>query len=360
MSEAHFSSTYAEARRRFADAALTAGADVASYRVDAESQDELAIDVAVVGADSAPAVVVSSGVHGVEGFFGSAVQLALLERLSQAQSQPSLRYVLIHGVNPFGFSNLRRCNEDNVDVNRNFLESADDYMGAPDGYAGLDSFLNPESPPARFEPFRLKALWNIWQRGLPALKETVAGGQYEYPRGLFFGGHGPSQSTQLVRKHCDSWLGSSQRIVHIDFHSGLGRFGHYKLLLTNAADPEDYSWYLETFGVERVEPLAEPDGTAYAVSGSFGDWMRSHFKSRTYYFVGAEFGTYGVIRVLAAIRAENRAHHYGSQRSSAYRSAKEELVECFCPAAASWRQQVVDAGLAIVAQGGRALVTDRA
>ena len=72
----------------------------------------------------------------------------VFERLSQAQSQPSLRYVLIHGVNPFGFSNLRRCNEDNVDVNRNFLESGDDYMGAPDGYAGLDSFLNPESPPS--------------------------------------------------------------------------------------------------------------------------------------------------------------------------------------------------------------------
>ena len=358
MSEAHFSRRYAEARRRFADAAVTAGADLASYRVGAESEDELAIDVAVVGADSAPAVVVSSGVHGVEGFLGSAVQLALLERLSQARSQPSLRYVLIHGVNPFGFSNLRRCKEDNVDVNRNFLESTDDHTGAPDGYAGLDRFLNPESPPSRFEPFRLKALWNIWQRGLPALKETVAGGQYEYPRALFFGGYGPSQSTQLVRTHCDSWLGTSQRIVHIDFHSGLGRFGHYKLLLTDTADSAAYSWYVETFGAECVEPLAEPDGTAYTVSGFFGGWMRSHFTSRTYYFVAAECGTYGVIRVLAALRAENRAHHYGSQRSSAYRSAKEELVECFCPTAASWRRQVVDGGLAIVAQGGRALVTN--
>ena len=60
MSEALFSTTYSEARRRFLEAASAVGADLTAYKVDAASQDELAIDVAVVGADSAPAVVVSS------------------------------------------------------------------------------------------------------------------------------------------------------------------------------------------------------------------------------------------------------------------------------------------------------------
>ena len=297
------------------------------------------------------------GVHGVEGFFGSAVRLGLLERLRQAASQRYVRYVLIHAVNPFGFSCLRRFNEDNVDLNHNFLDSADDYIGAPDGYAVLDGFLNPTSQPSRLEPVRLKALWNIWRMGLAALKQAVAGGQYEYPDGLFFGGHGPCQSAQLVRQHCDSWLGLSPKIIPVDFHSGLGSFGSYKLLLAETAESKDYPWYTGAFGAEFVEPLAEPDGTAYTVSGSFGGWMQSHFKARAYHFVAAEFGTCDVIRVLAAIRAENRAHHYGSESSSIYQGAKAELVECFRPADASWRRLVVEAGLEIVAQGEEAVLS---
>ncbi len=335
--------------------AATVGADVHSYPVEAESRDELGVDVAVLGESDAPAVVVSSGVHGVEGFFGSAVQLALLDRLSQANTRPSVQFVLIHGINPFGFSRLRRFNEDNVDLNRNFLASPDDYRGAPDGYAGLDGFLNPKSRPSRTEPFRLKALWNIYRMGLEALKEAVAGGQYEYPRGLFFGGEGPCASTKIVQDNCDVWLGASERAVHIDLHTGLGASGTYKLLLTEPSDSEDYSWYVDAFGADCVEPHADPDGTAYTVSGLFGEWMQSHFSEREYRFAVAELGTYGVIRVLGAIRAENRAHHYAAEDTAVYRWAKRELLECFCPGDSSWRHQVVASSLGIIDQGTRAL-----
>ena len=158
------------------------------YIIDAESDEQLSIDVAVLGDDQDSAIVVSSGVHGVEGFLGSVIQLAWLDNLNERTSDRDVRCVLIHGVNPFGFSKLHRFNEDNVALNRNFLASKDDYVGAPVGYAGLDHFLNPKSAPSRFEPFKLKAIWNIWRMGLPALKEAVTGGQCEYPRGLFFGG----------------------------------------------------------------------------------------------------------------------------------------------------------------------------
>ena len=191
MSESHFSETYAEASRRFKDAAAAAGATLSSHRIDAQCQDELAIDIAIIGADTAPTVVTSSGVHGVEGFFGSAIQHAILDRLRKAGSEPNIRHVLIHGVNPFGFSHLRRFNEDNVDLNRNFLENADDYKGAPAGYATLNGFLNPESPPSRFEPFKFRALWNIWRHGLQPLKQAIAGGSTST--------HGESSSAEMVR-----------------------------------------------------------------------------------------------------------------------------------------------------------------
>jgi len=362
LSDLHFSRTYAESRHRFIDAAHTVDANVHSYEVDSASPDDLTIDVAIVGTVDAPALVVSSGVHGVEGFFGSAVQLALLERFHDANSRKNIRYVLIHGINPFGFAHLRRVNEDNVDLNRNFLTNTDDYAGAPDGYARLDGFLNPQSPPSRFEPFKVKALWNIWRMGLQPLKEAVASGQYEYPRGLFFGGKYSCKSTQIVQDNCDSWLAGSQGIVHIDLHTGLGPFASYKLLLGESRSSEHYAWYADTFGAECVEPLAQPGGTAYRALGTLGEWMQSHFGARDCRFVTSEFGTYDVIRVTGAIRAENRAHHYCSESSPLYLRAKEEVRECFCPDSPSWRRQVVESGLRLIDQGieGLSVLVDRA
>ncbi len=359
MSEAYFSRTYAEARRRFHDAADTVDATVRSYEVGGESDDDLAIDVATLGAESEPAIVVSSGVHGVEGFFGSAVQLALLDKLRTAQTLRDYRYVLIHSVNPFGFSRLRRVNEDNVDLNRNFLASTDDFSGAPDGYASLDAFLNPQSPPSRLEPFGLKAVWHIWTKGLQPLKEAIARGQYEYPRGLFFGGKRPCASTRIVQENCASWLASSKKVFHVDFHTGLGAFGTYKLLVTESSDSERYAWFVHTFGANYVESLTQPGGTAYPISGMLGKWLQGHFSACDYRFVGAEFGTYGVIRVLNALRAENRAHHYGSENDALYRRAKGEILECFCPRAPSWRRKVVGSGLEIVDKGMRAIKVTR-
>lgn len=89
LSEAHFSNTFAEARQRFNDAAKAVGATICSHSIDMECEGELAIDVATIGADDAPTVVTSSGVHGVEGFFGSAVQHAILVRCGKRVPSPT-------------------------------------------------------------------------------------------------------------------------------------------------------------------------------------------------------------------------------------------------------------------------------
>lgn len=358
MRESYFSKTYAEARQRFKAAATAVGATISSYRIDAQCPDELTIDVAIIGPDDAPALLISSGVHGVEGFFGSAVQLAFLEQLRQGRSTPHIRYVLIHALNPFGFSQLRRFNEDNVDLNRNFLINGSDYQGAPAGYAKLNTLLNPESSPSRFEPFKLIAIGPILRHGLQSLKQAVAGGQYEYPRGIFFGGHKPSQSAQVVYENCEAWIGFAAKIVHIDFHTGLGAFGSYKLLLTEGGDSDSLPWYNATFGADYVEVVGEVDATAYKVSGIVGEWLQAHFKGREYRFVAAEFGTYNVLRVLGAIRAENRAHHYANKNSLSYQWAKAELLECFCPSDQAWREQVLESGLKVIAQAVQALTVE--
>ena len=198
-----FSTDYATARGRFRQAALRLGWQLEAHAINARGPrgEELTIDVACSPAgDPRQVLVVSSGIHGVEGFFGSAVQLALLEQWA-ATSAPSTKCVFLHGLNPYGFAWLRRFNEDNVDPNRNFLLDDERFEGAHARYAQLDPFLNPTRPSSLWEPFTLKALPLIVRYGAPALRQAIAEGQYDYPRGLFFGGSGPSQAQGLLSEH---------------------------------------------------------------------------------------------------------------------------------------------------------------
>ena len=139
-------------------------------------------------------------------------------------------------------------------------------------------------------------------------------------------------------------------MVHVDLHSGLGHFADYRLLLVQWASDPGCGWYRNAFGGDRVKPLDDTGTAGYAAAGAMGTWLRCRFNARDYRFVTAEFGTYSPLRVLAALRAENRAHFYNRSTDAAYDVAKRELLECFCPADTAWRDRVVSAALAIIDQ----------
>src|SRR5260221_11800457 len=74
----YFSADYAEARRKFREAAQGAGARVESRVNDAArgpAGEALPTDVAWLGPkDAAPVLVTISGTHGAEGFAGAGIQ----------------------------------------------------------------------------------------------------------------------------------------------------------------------------------------------------------------------------------------------------------------------------------------------
>src|ERR1700675_2277450 len=109
---AHFAQTYDEARDKFLAAARSRGAricrDVHPSERGAQGE-ELSIDWAELGAESAPGLLlISSGTHGVEGFCGSGCQVALLHdpAFVAALAQSRVRVLMLHAINPYGFSHL--------------------------------------------------------------------------------------------------------------------------------------------------------------------------------------------------------------------------------------------------------------
>ncbi|MEC9073399.1 MAG: M14 family metallopeptidase, partial [Myxococcota bacterium] len=184
-----FEETYEAARDAFRELVLAGGGELESLSVcegEAAAADgsPLTIDVGVIGLDAPRALLTTSGVHGIEGFAGSACQRHMLS----GDLRDDVRYVMVHAVNPYGMAKIRRVNERNVDLNRNFLSDGEAYSGCNQGYRDLEDLLNPDTPHGGFEAFLLRAGWLILRHGMPALRQAVAEGQYDYPRGLFWGG----------------------------------------------------------------------------------------------------------------------------------------------------------------------------
>jgi len=347
-----FSPDYETARAKFREAASSAGATTETHQIEAKGAkgEVLTIDVARVGSDSPEwTVVVSSGIHGVEGPFGSAVQVAWLRTFAEEGS--ALRdgaMVLIHTLNPYGFSWSRRADENNIDLNRNYRRAGLPYETNA-VYTALDGFLNPPSPPSPYEPFKLKALWYIWSYGgTDALKAAIAVGQYDFPKGLFYGGKEPAQSTRLVRANFARWSGNAPHIVHLDLHTGLGKYGGYKALVLPREDTPEFEWYRHHFGGATESMQKEKDATAYPATGVLIDWLAHRTNSTEYRGVIAEFGTYSPIEVLGALRSENRAHFYSTPDKTAYQKAKLRLRDYFRPQDPEWRRQGVHDALHMI------------
>jgi hypothetical protein len=345
-----FSPDYAIARERFRTESLACGYDCTAYPIAQVSPtgEELTIDVVIAGTSNPKrTVVISSGLHGVEGFLGSAIQLALLEQQQILASRSTdTRVVLIHALNPYGFAWRRRWNEDNVDLNRNFLLPEEEFTGSPKNYSKFNAFLNPASPPSKFEPYILQAIWLILKHGMTSLRNTLPVGQYDFPKGLFFGGNRPSKIQEILAANLTQWIGNASEVLHIDFHTGLGKWGIYKLLL-GLTQPTSSQRLAERFGADVVE-ISSTEGVSYQIRGGLGTWCQNLLPECRYDLLTAEFGTYPAIKVLQALRAENRAHHWGNSHQN-YES-KHQLVECFAPASHKWRAQSLVQGIEICKQ----------
>lgn len=352
-----FSSTYVGARARFREAASGAGFELSCYPIGQLGPDgtELTIDVAVRGSHNARrALVMSSGLHGVEGYFGSAVQHSWLTGPGSVASAER-REVLVHALNPFGFAWRRRVNEDNVDLNRNFMLAGRPYHGAPQGYRDLDGLLNPKSAPRRLEPpFMLQALPPLARHGFRSLKNAVAQGQYEFSSGVFYGGDRPSFTQTILAKHLREWVGESEHVLHLDWHTGRGASGTYALCVDLPVDSPRVARLRNTFGDECVESF-DPAGVLYEIRGALGPWLEQQLPGVQYDCLLAEFGTYNAIKVLEAMRFENRTHLYAQHDPGLLEQGRRRMFEAFCPASAAWREKVLTGALHVAEQAAAAV-----
>jgi len=331
--------TYAEARKRFLHESNEAGAATSSYLHPGVgiSGEELAIDVAELGPDTATDVVlVVSGTHGVEGFCGSALQSRWLECCA-ADRPHGLSVVLVHALNPHGFSWVRRTNEDNVDLNRNFVDP--DRLPSNPGYDEIAELLVPaewtETERERTDTLLLEMLA---ERGLEAFQQTISGGQYTHPGGVFYGGTAPVWSHTWLDAWCRQHLGAARRVAILDLHTGLGPWGEGELIASGATGTEANDRARAWWG--KVTSMIDGGSVSAVLSG---DWLEATNRFLPHAQVtGAalEFGTVDPVTVLHALRADAWLHTHGDPAGPDGAAIRAQVRDAFADDDPAWLDEV--------------------
>ena len=311
------------------------------------NEEDLAIDVAWIGPSDASRVLLSSsGVHGVEGFAGSAIQLSILDSLESLPEDTAL--AVIHIANPFGMAWLRRVNESNIDLNRNFLLPGEEYAGEPAGYAQLSPLINQPSIPKRNERFFLRALWYVFRNGFSATKQAFAEGQYSRPECLQYGGSALEKGPELIIEWLERNLTSAERCLWIDLHTGLGKAGEDTLLVEFAEDDPKLQHLRANFG-PRITSLDPKAGVAYAIRGGMQAGIEARFPNVEWTSITQEFGTVSPFKVIKALRAENRWNQWGGSegRETLHHWSKTDLLNTFNLRDIAWRNRLLERGNAL-------------
>lgn len=354
----HFSPDYTRARERFLAASEACGARLSCHVIATKSQggDELSIDVAYLGPDAPQSVIaLSSGLHSVEGFAGSAIQHRFLaEQLARFELPGDCGVLVVHALNPFGFCALRRVNESNVDLNRNFLEHPEGHVANP-GYEELYDAINPTTLDEEHDAAQRGALLEYAQKhGFPKLQEVLTVGQYLHPEGVQFGGQVPEESNRLLRKIAAAETRGAARVAWIDFHTGLGPFGEVEMILESLPESPDFVRAKAWWG-DRVRSTVDGESVSAAVHGSIERGLADTLPDAELTAAGAEFGTHDPARVFSAMRADNWLHQHGELESEQGAAIKRELLEVFRPEAAGWGARILEVGAGLIEQARRGL-----
>ncbi len=334
------STTYAQARESFLAAATSAGARLHEYphNLAGPNGEVLAIDVAELGhSDSESVLIVVSATHGVEGFAGSALQRRWLEQ--HVSDRPDdVRVLFVHAFNPHGFAWVRRVNEDNVDLNRNFIDWQSERPMNPDYMEIADLVVPSTWTDTEQERTLTKLMEYLSEFGMEKLQAVISGGQYEDPNGVFYGGTGPVWSHQWLRQWVKAELAPAKQIAILDLHTGLGEWGSAQLIGANETNSEPHVRASEWYG-EVVAMGGQNSVSAYLL----GDWLRAIVDIASHAEVTAvaiEYGTVDTISVMQALRADAWLHGYGDPTGPEAPAIKAQVRAAFADDDPKWVAEI--------------------
>ena len=348
-----FRTDYEDIRLHLQELSDGLGAEFASHPID--ESDGLYIDSFYLPSRDTQTnlVVLTTGVHGIEGYIGAAMLDVFFGEIYPTLDHSDTGVLVVANVNPYGMKHLRRYNENNVDLNRNFILDWDSFDRASNQeYPKVDTFLGPSGKIGNAlwheAGFYLSLAKTAITEGADTISDALLTGQYEYPQGVYYGGDGDESSTVYLKDVFARCLESRyENIVHIDIHSGYGP--RYNMVIFNSVfETMTEAESVAAFGYGNV--IAHDSESFYATTGDTTDFFYRLAQQKdtdtALFSTCFEFGTIGdaffdTILSLHYTVDENRNHFYPTDNGVSAQIVHENYMELFYPTETEWREKTV-------------------
>lgn len=341
----YFSDNYSEARAKFLAAVERGGARLlASYTNPAKGPDGEACitDVAWIGpVDASKLLILVSGTHGIEGYAGSGCHVAWLEERWFERTRPrDTAVLLIHAINPHGFAWGRRVNEDNVDLNRNFIDHSRPRPENAD-YQAIRQHIDPIEWVEPSLAQHNTAIAKFLNRDTHDVTcKAMHGGQYVNPRGIFYGGTEAAWSNRLFRELVAQHAARADHVAIIDYHTGGGVFGFCDLFIDDDhAGARTRDWFAHV-SVISEDKASHGKNAQSETPGNLFYSLPDILPGKALTLCLVELRT-GEVGGHDAIRAENWLFQHGDPLSPEGRALRAQMRERFYPARAEWKVMAV-------------------
>lgn len=287
--------------------------------------------------DADAVLVVIGGTHGIEGFAGTAVEVDWMNSIANGivQLPANTAMLLINALNPWGYANLRRCDDQGIDVNRNFIDFSLPLPTNP-GYEALRPLLgicDRDTRVTAINDYRLRV-------GQRPYEIAFSGGQFSDPAGPFYGGQGPSFSRQVIESLIEHYSLAKRHLAVVDVHTGLGPYAYGEVICDHPEGSNGSRRAIEWYGPGCGLPST---GTSCSVPKlGLLDYAWHQIMGSKSCFVTLEFGTFGTKALFDTLLDEAAAwagHQPVSQQTMV--AVAKQMKAHFCPSDDYWREAVI-------------------
>ncbi|MGI8314148.1 M14 family metallopeptidase [Halobacillus mangrovi] len=350
----YFTRTYEQSRETFRNLLFTVKekwpkAELYTKSIGEEPDNSIDVIYAEGVSSNDKVLFFTTGEHGIEGYTGATVTHLFVEEYLEKINPETTGICLVHAINPWGMRNFRRVTENNVDLNRNYVfEPASVPEDINENYANENQIFQPNEKVKDVTKEKTELYEQLskgmMREGYSGIKKAKSMGQFEFEKGVYYGGSEEEESAQYIKTWQRKLLANYPRVIHMDWHTALGPPNEVTMVVSEH-DERDEEEMKEQYGMENIEKF-----TPKKVKGDSTNYFHKLNKEEypdTYLFSALfEFGTFGTsrkaeLREFTTIILENQLYWEGAEKEEDRQWILEEFQNMFYPDDEEWRESVL-------------------